>query len=461
MKRFAFQAVPPVISRKKRGFSFHVGPGGAEPISCFAFSKGKTLKSALGKGWGLGGRPALAGMHHLYPVRPVDDAAQHALEARQRTAAGAGPFREDGHVPGAVADEGQGFALQGRQHEFAGLSGRQRLAAQGIDHFRQQIQRLPVQAVAGRAFHGSGKGAFRGAVMLQHRDAPCLPRRRPQVGIQPVGRAEDAGHAGQGRRTAAQQSAQLLRQQEQHAGLRRVRAAYVVFSQGKDLPALVPGLKQHGGQPFVRRHRHALRDKPLPQQIRDALRPMRAGQQHPQGLPGPDEEAHAHGKEIPRPGQVAQAEGQTLGRPRAAGGLYRHHALHLGERHAEHVLPATQIISRGEGQPGQRVQRERRHVLSAQAAGIETAARGMTQLGGEQFPPPLGKTGAQLLRRTRAALPGQPGVEVVSKGGAIRHARPRFRPVGCRGAAGRDRACCRPRRSGSAGRRGSCARRAA
>ena len=79
-------------------------------------------------------------MPHRYPVRPVHDATQHPLETRQRTAAGAGPFREDDHIPGAVADEGQGFTLQGRQDEFAGLSGRQRFAAPRIDHFRQQIQ---------------------------------------------------------------------------------------------------------------------------------------------------------------------------------------------------------------------------------------------------------------------------------------------------------------------------------
>ena len=72
-----------------------------------------------------------------------------------------------------------------------------------------------------------------------------------------------------------------------------------------------------------------------------------------------------------------------------------------------------------------------------------------------------GKAGVQLLRPARAALPGQPGIKRMGKGGAIRHARPRFRPAGCRVAAGGDRACRHPRRSGSARRRGSAVRRAA
>ena len=44
LKRLAFQTIRPVVSRKKRVFSAHFGPGGAvQPPRAFTIFKGETL----------------------------------------------------------------------------------------------------------------------------------------------------------------------------------------------------------------------------------------------------------------------------------------------------------------------------------------------------------------------------------------------------------------------------------
>ncbi|MCI7568320.1 MAG: hypothetical protein MSH25_02945, partial [Desulfovibrio sp.] len=74
LKRCAFQTIRPVVSRKKRGFSAHSGPGGAvPPPRVFPFFKGENaLKKFSGKRGGeFEGRGAPL---KKKPLSPLNDA---------------------------------------------------------------------------------------------------------------------------------------------------------------------------------------------------------------------------------------------------------------------------------------------------------------------------------------------------------------------------------------------------
>ena len=91
MKSFAFQTIRPVVSRKKRGFSAHFGPGGAvPPPRVSSFSKLKRYRSRLPSA---SFPPFTAARHNRtrhfpadtvlrqgHPLRPAADAACRGRE---------------------------------------------------------------------------------------------------------------------------------------------------------------------------------------------------------------------------------------------------------------------------------------------------------------------------------------------------------------------------------------------
>src|SRR5439155_13590866 len=95
-------------------------------------------------------------------------------------------------VPRAITQQGRADAAKGRQHQFASLTGRDRLAGTGVDDFREVSRLEHVQHTRLlRAFVGHRSG-FGHAVMIEDpRSMPPFLQARPQGGDAPSGFAGD------------------------------------------------------------------------------------------------------------------------------------------------------------------------------------------------------------------------------------------------------------------------------
>jgi pyruvate-ferredoxin/flavodoxin oxidoreductase len=91
------------------------------------------------------------GREYVYAAddQHVIAAAGYPLHARQRASAFAGRCIQGGQVPGAIADQGDGFLGQSGDDQFAGFARRQRFARFRVNDFAQEMVFHEVQTVLG------------------------------------------------------------------------------------------------------------------------------------------------------------------------------------------------------------------------------------------------------------------------------------------------------------------------